>query len=707
MRTATFFFLVMIASISCQFSNNDRHELILNGEWVFAKTGSFDEFPSSFSSSAPVPGLVDMASPSLDEQDTVYENAVYWYSRNFDALNTEVVRLKINKAKYFTKVYLNGQLVGENPYSFTPSNFNLKPYINKDAGENTLVIAVGCKNNLPDTVVNGNDFEKIKYIPGIYDDVKLIFTGNQFIQNIQVAPDIENSAVRVVAEIEKGYSDKTINLKYTIRELVSQNVVGKGEITADELESGTVACVNFSSKLSNVILWTPDNPFLYEIDVQTATDKLKTRFGMRTFRATKDSDVFLLNGKPYYMRGTNVCVFRFFEDPDRKDLPWDSKWITTLHQRFKEMHWNSIRYCIGFPPEKWYEIADSLGFLIQDEFPIWTGTDSFRDIQKELTSTHLAREFKDWLRERWNHPSVAIWDAQNESVTNVTGEAIQMIRHLDLSDRPWDNGWAAPVSETDPIESHPYLFVKYYVGEKPSQNGPLKDLLSDVHPPANDPNERSPSDNGHYYQNPVIVNEYAWLWLNRDGTPTLLTDKVYEVAFPEAVTKEQKYEVYARNMAILTEYWRAHRKCAAIMHFCGLGYSRSTPPRGHTSDNFIDLKQLIYEPKFFKYVKPAFSPVGLMVELWDKSFAASSEISFTIHLINDLDKTFESNLKLELFKDGEKIHEQTLHASAAPWEKALIEATMSLPGEKGNYELIAQIEYNGENVRSSRQFKID
>jgi hypothetical protein len=32
---------------------------------------------------------------------------------------------------------------------------------------------------------------------------------------------------------------------------------------------------------------------------------------------------------------------------------------------------------------------------------------------------------------------------------------------------------------------------------------------------------------------------------------------------------------------------------------------------------------------------------------------------------------------------------------------------MSLPGEKGNYELIAQIEYNGENVRSSRQFKID
>ena len=35
------------------------------------------------------------------------------------------------------------------------------------------------------------------------------------------------------------------------------------------------------------------------------------------------------------------------------------------------MHWNSVRYCIGFPPEMWYDIADEEGLLIQDEFPIW------------------------------------------------------------------------------------------------------------------------------------------------------------------------------------------------------------------------------------------------------------------------------------------------------------------------------------------------
>jgi len=46
----------------------------------------------------------------------------------------------------------------------------------------------------------------------------------------------------------------------------------------------------------------------------------------------------------------------------------------------------------------------------------------------------LAAEFKEWMRERWNHPCVAIWDAQNETFAGEkTGKAIQAVRHLDLS----------------------------------------------------------------------------------------------------------------------------------------------------------------------------------------------------------------------------------------------------------------------------------
>ena len=56
------------------------------------------------------------------------------------------------------------------------------------------------------------------------------------------------------------------------------------------------------------------------------------------------------------------------------------------------MHLNSIRYCIGFPPERWYEIADSLGFLIQDEYPVWTGgKGGFEKILKNI-ELHVDRD---------------------------------------------------------------------------------------------------------------------------------------------------------------------------------------------------------------------------------------------------------------------------------------------------------------------------
>ncbi len=72
---------------------------------------------------------------------------------------------------------------------------------------------------------------------------------------------------------------------------------------------------------------------------------------MRSFRFDPATGRAMLNGKPYFLRGTNVCAYRFFEDAERGDQPWRAEWVRRLHQQFKSMHWNSIRYCIGFPPE--------------------------------------------------------------------------------------------------------------------------------------------------------------------------------------------------------------------------------------------------------------------------------------------------------------------------------------------------------------------
>jgi len=701
MKKLLVYLSLVLSLIGCRHSQNHRKEISLNGIWKIAKTDSITKIPTDFHSEIAVPGLVDMAIPKIDNQDTAFNNTLYWYKKTFSVENSEVVQLKINKAAYHTRVYVNGKFIGENTHNFTPSIFDLKPFINMDNSANELVISVGCRNNLPDSVANGHDFEKTKYTPGIYDDVKIISAGYPYISNVQTIPDIVNMQVRIVAEILSKDNKEISELTYTIREVKSSTIVAKGSVTSKN------NLADFSVKIQNCQLWSPENPFLYDLELTSSGDQNTTRFGMRSFSGSKNG-VFLLNGKPYYMNGTNVCIFRFFEDPDRNGLPWDSKWITKLHAQFKDMNWKSIRYCIGFPPEKWYDVADSLGILIQDEFPVWTGgKGGFSQFQPGFTSKQLASEYRDWMRERWNHPCVVVWDAQNESVNDTTGKAIQLVSNLDLSNRPWDNGYAPPLNETDAIESHPYLFVKYFTGQNPSKAGYLKDLLSTVRLPDNDPNEHSPNPNGKRYSNPVINNEYSWLWLNRDGTPTTLTDRVYKVAFPDAVTKEQKYEACAKNTAILTEYWRASGKCAGVMHFCGLGYSRSAKPRGQTSDNFIDIRNLTYEPQFYKYVKSSFNPVGLMVEFWEKTVTSNQKIVVPVHLINDTYEVFSDSVKLVLWKDQQLISQQSLALELIGLKKKIIAFSLSAPTKKGNYRMEAVIKYNNEPVFSTREFSVN
>ncbi len=699
--------LFVILIIGCSKSDNKRSVISLNGTWEIARTESGASIPLVFTAKSPVPGLVDMASPAIDAQDTIYENAVYWHKRLLPVnnLKSDVIQLKINKSCYHTRIYVNGKLAGENVYSFTPTLIDIKPFLYEDGSANELVIAVGCRNNLPDSVTNGWDFEKIKYTPGIYDDVKIIQSGNPHISNVQIVPDIMNKQIRVLAELQAEGKDRAV-VSYTVRESVSRLITARGHIRQRTGGTDMITVVDLIIPMENMKLWSPEKPFLYDLELGTSGDNVKTRFGMRSFSASPDSGIFVLNGKPYYMRGTNVCVYRFFEDPAREGLPWDSDWVTELHNRFKDMYWNSIRYCIGFPPERWYEVADSLGFLIQDEFPIWTGGQGgFKRFLGGINAKQLSSEYLQWMRERWNHPCVVVWDAQNESVNDTTAKAIDMVRKYDLSNRPWDNGWAAPVSETDAIESHPYLFSRYQ-RQKPSREGYLKELLSEARIPGNDPNSHSPMPDGDRYKNPIILNEYGWIWLNRDGSTTTLTDNVYKNVFPEADTPEKRLEVYAKNLGILTEYWRSGRNAAAVMHFCGLGYSRPERPRGQTSDHFTDLANLTYEPNFYKYVKQAFSPVGVMIEFWESSVKRGRQDIVPVHLINDTYDSVSDTLKFYILRGSQVITEGSYPYELGSLEKKIVNVPVLFPLERGVYSLEAEIRYDVKPVKSTREFKI-
>lgn len=693
--------LVTIIWISKSFGSSKpteelRQVLSLNGNWELAYTESFDKVPSRFAYTVPVPGLIDLASPTLGmPDDKLLNDKVYWYRCNFKTESAAVVYLKIYKAMYYTKVYVNGQPVGENAYSFTSKTFDIGKYLNSSRKDNELIIGVGCRNMLPDTVTNGHDFEKKRYIPGIYDKVEIIRSGYPFITNVQIAPNTEKPSIRIQTNLtpnNKGVQPDKGKIAYVIKELKSGTEVTRGQ--ADY--SGRL--VDFQVDIPNGHLWSPEDPFLYTLELTTDGDSHITRFGLRTFGFEEGKPYGLLNGKPYYLRGTNVTLYRFFEDDARQSLPWNDEWVLNLIKSYKSMHWNSARFCIGFPPERWYEIADSLGFLVQDEYPIWAN---------DIPAHYLANEYKAWMSERWNHPSVIIWDAQNETVTAETGKAIQQVRSLDLSNRPWDNGWSPPQSETDPIEAHPYLFNKYRYHATPSSDGPLRDLLEGARLPDNGPNEKSPSPIGKYYSNAVIINEYGWLWLNRDGSPTTLTDSVYKHIGKGDLTTDQRRELYARYLAAKTEYWRSHRRIAGVLHFCGLGYSRTREPRGQTSDNFIDVAKLEYDPFFIKYVKPAFAPVGIMIDYWEERLWRGATISIPVNIVNDTYEVFDRELVLELIDEkGKSVEKKKYQVRVDPVGNMRYLFSAKRPKINGHYELLVYYDSDEGKVFSSRKIEV-
>jgi len=699
-------FLTMSGQALAGEGSSPRRVVSLDGTWQVAE-GKLDQRPAAFDHTAPVPGLLDMASPAFESPGSSVpaedrlspwlrpadpHREAFWYRRTFklDGPVPAVAMLKVNKAAYTVKVFVNGQAVGQQSSSFTPGWFDVKASLRGQGAENELLIRVGASlAQVPADVCDGWDNEKARYVPGIYDSVHLILSGTPHVVNVQAVPEIHAPAVRAVVELANaGRSTGTVPLKAVVREVKSGSVAGQATLQAAVPAAGQTNRVEVTVPIPGGRLWTPEDPFLYELAVDTGADCSTSRFGLRTFSADPATSRFLLNGRPYFLRGSNVCIFRFFEDAARESLPWDENWVRTLHRRFKEMHWNSLRYCIGFPPERWYEIADEEGIMIQDEFPIWysRAKDGWPEA---ITTESVVREYTAWMRDRWNHPCVVIWDAQNETRNGrVTGEALQRVRGLDLSNRPWDNGWGEPQAAGDVWECHPYRSrgPGFTVARMAASNP----LPSNVAP--------------RTFNNVPLINEYGWLWINRDGSLPTLTVDVYERVLGREATPARCWHYYARTLAAKTEFWRAHRQCGGVLHFCGLGYSRAD---GQTSDNFIDIKNLVYEPEFYRYVRDAFAPVGLMVNLTEDVFSPGQSWELPVIAINDLYSDWKGTVSLRLLQAGKLVAEQTQPCEVAALGRRELTFAIQMPKQSGACQFEAVLSSPGADpVRSLRDFDV-
>ncbi|MGD0498493.1 MAG: glycoside hydrolase family 2 TIM barrel-domain containing protein [Bryobacteraceae bacterium] len=677
--------------------------VLLDGTWQVADSVSATDVPSSFDHTAPVPGLADLAVPAFpdvdkfDSRETLRRNMrtnpqvsiqnvavgiprqnrnYFWYRTTFRApVKKAFALLKVNKAQFGMAVWLNGKKIGEHLGCFDPGYFDLTAAMHWD-GDNDVIVRIGAHPAvLPETVPAGTDSEKVKWTPGIYDSVAVFLCDNPVIESIQVAPRIAGSEILIETRIKNYGPAASFQLTHRVTTWKGAREVARSGLVKLSLKAGEEIVRRDVIKIPGATLWTPENPFLYVVETSTGGDSVSTRFGMREFRFDTATQRAYLNGKVYFLRGSNITLHRFFEDKECGRLPWDDKWVRGLLIDVpKKMHWNSFRFCIGPVPDKWLDIADEAGLLIQYEFAIW-------GYHQSWDANELIAEFKGWMQDNWNHPSVAFWDTCNETTEATLGDkVIPAVRNLDLSNRQWENGYNLPNGPDDPVEIHPYL-GNYKMTDLETMNG--FDRTAGRHTSAH----------------ARILNEYGNLELNRDGSPTGQSRTVFEKIVGPNATPEQRFDIAAYLMAGETEFWRAHRAWAAIMHFVYLTVSY---PGGVTSDNFLDVKNLKLEPHFEDYMGEAFKPLGVYINFWQPTLPADSTRRFLVMTINDDAAPVEGKLALSLESSGgQEVARQEVPFSIGASGQSSYNVELKIPKVTGDCLLKATATPSGGRLATS------
>lgn len=486
---------------------------------------------------------------------------------------------------------------------------------------------------------------------------------------MQVAPDIHKNEITVQAKIKVKPGTEIVQIKGKVTEWKSAKAVSSADKNV-LVKGKNEQLATFTFQVPDAKLWSPESPFLYTLNLSTGADQVTTRFGMREFRFDTSTKRAYLNGKMIFLRGSNITLHRFFDDSLCVNHPWNEQWVRDLLTDLpKKYHWNSFRFCIGPVPDKWFDIADEAGLLIQNEYFLW----SYRPYwDKEI----LKKQLVNWMSDSWNHPSVAWWDINNE--TNEPADKplttlIRELRPLDLSGRAWDNGYNLPDGDDDPVEDHNYKF--YAKGYNPSvwnmqrfTDGMAEKTTNAPHPTAH----------------ACVLNEYGWLWLKRNGAPTLLTKNAYDSIAP-GISNSERQELYAYMLAAETEYFRAHRNYAGVLHF---DYLTGDFHGAITGDIFKNPGTLEPVPVYDDYFSEIFKPLGVYVNFFPKDVKTGTENEIQVMIVNDEYRRLSGNIEMKLHdEENNVVSSVSMPFSVAGLGQQSYMLHINMPSKPGNYML--------------------
>jgi Beta-galactosidase/beta-glucuronidase len=309
-------------------------------------------------------------------------------------------------------VYLNGHFIGYAEDSFTPSEFDLTPYI--QAKDNILAIEV-FKHSTASWLEDQDMFR----FSGIFRSVELLALPRTHLMDLDIKPTVVNDYHDGVFNAKLHFMGKTSgNVHVLVEDIDCKTLLNKKLPLKStvEIENETFA---------NVHLWDNHDPYLYQLIIEVhdqdgkLVELIPYQFGFRKIEITKDH-VVLLNGKRLIINGVN-----------RHE--WDAKRgrsITLADMKqdiatFKHNNINAVRTC-HYPNQiPWYYLCDQNGIYMMAENNLEShGTwQKLGQVEATFNVPGSIPEWREVVVDRArsnyetfkNHTAILFWSLGNES----------------------------------------------------------------------------------------------------------------------------------------------------------------------------------------------------------------------------------------------------------------------------------------------------
>lgn len=338
--------------------------LNLNGLWDYAVVPLDQELVKEFEGKILVPFAIESAlsgvmKPLLPDQRL-------WYRRSFtipEDWHGQRVMLNFGAVDWETTVWCNQVKVGSHQGGFDPFHFELTDCLKID-GENELLVAVsdpsneGLQERGKQTLKPG--FVFYTAVSGIWQTVWLEPLPETSIDRLYLTPDIDHESLKIQIDCSRDCSGLT---------LLAEAKKGTEVIALKTNPAGQALDLPVVSPH----LWSPDDPFLYDLEIslwqgKTCLDRVTSYFGMRKISLERDQQGvqrICLNNKFVFQYGP---LDQGYWPDGLYTAPTDEALIFDI-QFCKNLGLNMIRKHIKVEPARWYYHCDRLGMLVWQDMP--------------------------------------------------------------------------------------------------------------------------------------------------------------------------------------------------------------------------------------------------------------------------------------------------------------------------------------------------